>query len=156
MNIGIIVHSQTGNTYSVAQKLEEKLKQLGHTVNVERIKTIGDVKSETQNIELDNMPKVEQYDAVVFGGWIQAFRLYPGLEMYINQLPSLDDKKIACFVTMYFPFEWMGGKNGVSKMKELVKAKNADIIESGIINWSRKNKDAKVDALVEKISSHFR
>jgi flavodoxin len=41
MKIGIIVHSQTGHTYSVVQKLQEKLLAAGHSVNIERIKSVG-------------------------------------------------------------------------------------------------------------------
>lgn len=37
MKIGIILHSQTGNTLSVANKLKEKLISLGHTVNLEQV-----------------------------------------------------------------------------------------------------------------------
>ena len=43
MNIGIILYSETGNTYSVSQKLKEKLIKAGHSVNIERLKVIGKV-----------------------------------------------------------------------------------------------------------------
>ena len=151
MNIGIIVHSQTGNTYNVAEKLEQRLKQLGNDVNLERITTIGDVKSETKEIKLDKMPSTEKYDAIIFGGWIQAFRLYPGMEMYLNQLSSLKNKKIACFVTMQFPFKWMGGKNGTAKIKQLVEKRDGKLITSGIIGWSRKDREQNICALIEDI-----
>ena len=41
MNIGIIVYSQTGNTLSVAKKLEEKLSLAGHSATLEQVKAIG-------------------------------------------------------------------------------------------------------------------
>ena len=37
MKIGIVVYSQTGNTYQVAEKLQETLSDKGHSVNIERI-----------------------------------------------------------------------------------------------------------------------
>ena len=39
MNVGIIVYSKTGNTLSVAEKLQEAIRSAGHTVNIERIET---------------------------------------------------------------------------------------------------------------------
>jgi hypothetical protein len=44
MNIGIIVHSETGNTHSVATTLKEKLAAAGHTVSIERLKVVGESK----------------------------------------------------------------------------------------------------------------
>ncbi len=41
MKIGIIVYSQTGNTFSVAEKLKAKLTAAGHNVNIERLTTVG-------------------------------------------------------------------------------------------------------------------
>ena len=41
MNIGMIIHSQTGNTHSVAMKLKEKLSAAGHAVDLERLKVVG-------------------------------------------------------------------------------------------------------------------
>ena len=37
MKIGILVHSKTGNTYSVAEKLEERLLKEGHLVTFEKV-----------------------------------------------------------------------------------------------------------------------
>jgi flavodoxin len=41
MRIGIIVYSRTGNTFSAARRLKEKLAAAGHSVNVERLTTVG-------------------------------------------------------------------------------------------------------------------
>ena len=41
MKIGIIVYSQTENTYSVALKLQDKFLADGHEVNVERVIPAG-------------------------------------------------------------------------------------------------------------------
>ncbi|GAI59530.1 unnamed protein product [marine sediment metagenome] len=42
MNIGIILYSQTGNTYSVSLKLKEKLITAGPFVDIERLKVVGE------------------------------------------------------------------------------------------------------------------
>jgi flavodoxin len=125
MNIGIILHSQTGNTFLVGQKLQEELETKGHKVTLLRMKTISDTgKNHNQkDIQLDQMPEANDYDALVFGGWIQAFNLCPGLSMYLNQISSLNDKKVTCFLTQHFPYKWMGGWNGLNKMKKIISSK---------------------------------
>ena len=44
MNIGIILYSQTGNTYSVSLKLKEKLITAGHSVNIKQLKVTSEVR----------------------------------------------------------------------------------------------------------------
>ena len=41
IKIGIIVHSQTNNTYSVAQKLQEKLQEMGNDVEIKKVSMVG-------------------------------------------------------------------------------------------------------------------
>jgi len=40
MNIGIIVYSWSGNTLSVAEKLQEKLSAAGHSVALEQVSVV--------------------------------------------------------------------------------------------------------------------
>lgn len=156
MKIGIILHSQTGNTYLVGQKLQEKLKANGHDVTLTRIQTKDAANQNQKDIQLDCMPEVNDYDALVFGGWIQAFNLYPGLSMYLDQLPSLTDKKVTCFLTQHFRYKWMGGMIGLSKMKKILLSKGATVLASEIINWSDENKRTKqIVELVENISRQY-
>jgi flavodoxin len=156
MNIGIIVHSQTGNTYLVGQKIQEKLIANGHNVTLIRIQTKNAANQNQKDIQLDCMPEVNDYDALVFGGWIQAFNLYPGLSMYLNQLPSLADKKVTCFLTQHFRYKWMGGMIGLSKMKKSLHSKGATVLAAEIVNWSDEKKRAKqIVELVEKISRQY-
>lgn len=49
MEIGIIVHSLTGNTLSVAERLQERLAADGHDVEIEQLKTIGEEKTNENN-----------------------------------------------------------------------------------------------------------
>ncbi len=68
MKIGIIVHSQTEHTYSVAQKLREKLLSVGHEANVERVIPVGDVAPGAKDIKFENQPDSRVYDALIFWG----------------------------------------------------------------------------------------
>jgi flavodoxin len=156
MNIGIIVHSQTGNTYSVGQKIEENLVSKGHEVTLLRMKTLEQGKPGTEHVVLDRMPKVDDYDGLIFGGWVEAFGLCSGMSFYLKHISSLKDKKVACFMTEFFPFKWMGGKRGLSQMKKALMDQEADVLAQGIINWSRKKRrDEKIEELVELLCRAF-
>ena len=77
MNIGIILYSETGNTYSVSQKLKEKLVKAGHSVNIERLKVIGKVKPGTKDIKFEMLPDIEPYDALVLVLRCRPFPYHP-------------------------------------------------------------------------------
>ena len=77
MNIGLIFYSGTGNTRSVALKLQEKLTALGHTVSLEEITIDGSIPAQPGKFELKTIPSVDSYDAIIFGSSFQAFSLNP-------------------------------------------------------------------------------
>ena len=66
MKIGIIVHSQTGHTYEVAQKLQEKLLVAGNEVEIEQIRLEGGQQTPDKNSQIENPPDVNAYDALIF------------------------------------------------------------------------------------------
>ena len=156
MKIGIILHSQSGNTLRVGEKIQEKLIAQGKHVELIRIKTLGDVKKMGNPISLDRMPTIDPFDALIFGAWVQAFSLYPGMVMYLEQLPSLKDKHITCFLTQHFPYKWMGGTTGLSKMKKIIASKGGTVQASGIVNWSRKKtREAQIESIADIISRQY-
>lgn len=73
MNIGIIVYSQTGNTLSVAERVEKVLKEAGHTARVEKI----EVEGEGYAVRLTSAPDVAPYDAVIFATPVHGFSSRP-------------------------------------------------------------------------------
>ncbi|EEG76059.1 flavodoxin family protein [Dethiobacter alkaliphilus] len=153
MNIGIIVYSQTGNTNSVAQKLKEQLEANGHTATIEKITTTADSSPRATEFEFTNTPKTEPYDAIIFAAAVQAFSLVPVMAAYLNQLPTLQNKKVACVVTKQLPFHWTGGNRAINKMKEICRSKGADIIGTEIIIWSKPNREENIDQCATNICS---
>ena len=73
MKIGIIVHSQSGHTFSVGETLRNRLESEGHEIKLMRMQTIEqpDAPKNLQEIELDSMPDVNGYEALVFGAWVE-------------------------------------------------------------------------------------
>jgi flavodoxin len=155
MKIGIIVHSQTGNTYSVAQKLKEKLLTAGHTVNIERVIPVDDKQIEVEKIQLNPIPDISTYDALIFGAPVRGASVSPALAAYIAKTASLRNKKVACFVTEFFPFPWMGGTRAIDQMKKACESKGAVISGTGIVNWMNTLREKKIADMVENLSGLF-
>lgn len=139
--IGIIVHSQTDHTFSVAQFLQEKLSAKGHTVTVERVRPVDEQQTSAGAVELAESPDAAKYDALIFGAPVRGFNISPVIQTYLSRLPSLPDKRTACFVTMQLKFPWMGGRQAVSKMARLCESKGMAVAGTGIISWSSKNRE---------------
>ena len=155
MNIGIILYSETGNTYSVSQKLKEKIVKAGHSVNIERLKVIGKVHPSTKDVKFESLPDIEPYDALVFGSPVQAFSLSFAMTAYLSQIKSLLDKKVAFLVTQFFPFPWLGGNRTIGQMKKICESKGATICGAAVVNWSKPSREKQIAEMVEKLSKLF-
>jgi flavodoxin len=154
MKIGIIVYSQTEHTYSVAEKLQEKLLDDGHDVEVERVIPAGETHPGVKNVEFQSQPDVDAYDALIFGAPVQAFSLAAAMKAYMTQIPSLETKKIACFVTKGLPFHRTGGNQAIGQMKKICQSKGGAIIGTGIVVW-RGGREKDINELVEKFGALF-
>jgi flavodoxin len=155
MNIGIILYSETGNTYSVSLKLKEKLVRAGHSANIERLKVIGKVKPGIKDIKFESLPDIELYDALVFGSPVQAFSLSSAMTAYLSQIKSLQGKKVAFLVTQFFPFPWLGGNRTIGQMKKICESKGVTICGTAVVNWSKPSREKQITEMVEKLSKLF-
>lgn len=152
MNIGIIVLSNTGNTLSVAQKLKDTLAAMGHTAILERVTAISEDPSTQAGKQLKDAPDPTAYDALIFGAPVWAFSLSSVMNDYLSQLPSLQGKKTGCFVTQQLPYVWLGGNHAIRQMKTACETKGAAVFETGIVNWSNKNREKQITDLIEKLA----
>ena len=152
MNIGIIVHSQTGNTLSVAQKLEEKLRAEGHAVTLEHLQTVGEVKPGAKDIRFQALPNIGEYDALVFGAPVQAFSLAPVMKSYLAQVTAVQGKRVAFLLTQHFPYPWMGGNRAMKQFRNSTGLRGAVMCGTGIINWSRAGREQQVKEVVATMS----
>ncbi len=153
MNIGIIVYSHTGNTLSVSQKLEEAMKAAGHTVSIARVEPVNGNPNSGTPVQLKSSPDIIPFDAVVFASPVQAFSLAPVMKQYLSQIPDITGKQVHCFVTQQLKKPWLGGNRAVRQIAAACKAKGADIISSGIVNWSGKNRESQIDEIVSRLSA---
>ena len=152
MNIGIIVYSQTGNTYAVAEIIKNELEAAGHVTNIERVTITGDPQG---SFQLVNIPDAASYDALIFGSPVHAFSLARAMAEYLKQLPALQNKKTACFVTKHLPFGWTGGNRAITAMENICSEKGAKACESQIVIWAKSKREQSIRRCVKNISSLF-
>ena len=151
MKVGIIVYSYSGNTLSVAQKLEEAIKSGGHAVRIERVEPVDENPRSSAPVELKSAPDVGPYDAVVFASPVQAFSLAPVMKLYLTRIASLAGKKVYCFVTQHFIKPWLGGNHAVRQIRSACRARGADVLSSGIVNWSGSARDGQIRDIVGRL-----
>lgn len=155
MKIGIIVHSKTGNTYSVAQALKEKLSAAGHSVNLESVTAVNEDQGGAADIQLLSRPDIDAYDVLIFGAPVRGYALSPVMAAYLERLKSNQGKTAACFITQFFPSPTMGGNRSMDQMKALCSAKGIEVCAAGIVNWSSIYRKRKIADIVEGFSKMF-
>ena len=139
MKIGLIVYSHTGHTREVAMKVMEAMKAKGLEAAYESIEAEGGG-NPGEPVTLKTTPDAAAYDAILFAAPVQAFNLCPVMKAYLQDVATLDGKKIALLTTEQLPFPWMGGNNAIKQMRKTCAGKGGEVIGSAVINWSRKKK----------------
>lgn len=135
MNIGIIVHSQSGHTLLVANKLHNQLQQAGHSVSLERIAAVNDKITDVKAIKLKSIPNLNQYDVVILGAPVHGFALSIVMQAFLHQLPDTKNKVVMGYVTQFFPHPSMGGNQAIQQLTTLCHDKNLVVSRTGIVNW---------------------
>ena len=118
MNIGIVVYSRTGHTLFVAEKLKDAYLAAGHDVTLEQVETVGPVRPGAGSYRLKTTPEIDTYDALVFGSPVWGGAMAPPMAGYLEQVTSLQGKKVACLATHFFRPGW-GGNQTIRQMKEI-------------------------------------
>jgi flavodoxin len=155
MNICIPVHSRTGNTRSVAERLKQTLEGSGHSVRIIDVRSPGGSGQAPGEMSFDGVTTLGGFDGIIFGSPVHAFSLAPDMEAFMGLLPSLEGKTIACFVTQAFPFPWMGGFRAIRQMTRLCRARGTNVSGTDVVNWGRKCRERLVTRTVERIASLF-
>ncbi|MDF2483843.1 MAG: flavodoxin/nitric oxide synthase [Herbinix sp.] len=156
MKIGLLVHSHTGNTLSVAEQLKDKLIKNGHVVELRKLEPVGgENKNEIDinRIQFKPEPEISGFDYVIVGAPVRGFSISPVLAAYLNKVPTLKGQKVDLFVTQAFPHSWMGGNNAIKQMKKSCEQKGAVIGETAIVNWKSKKRDALIQELLTQLGN---
>ena len=155
MKIGIIVYSHTGHTFSVAVALREKLSAAGHAVNLERVEIHGPDGPGVTNVSLKTRPRIDTYSALVFASPVRGGVVSPAMTSYLEQIVSLQGKKVVCLVTHFFPPAW-GANQTIAQMKSMCESKGATVCGSGDVGWPRLGNKWRINAVVDDLTNCFR
>ena len=151
MKIGMIVFSKTNNTFSVADRLRTALAEKGLDVEIERIIPENDDPGAKPPIVFTNNPDVSPYDMVIFASPVWAFSLAVVMKEYLEQIGSLQGKKVFSFVTKQLASKFTGGNKANKQIKSAVESKGGTVEKAFVISWKNKNREAEIDDLIAEI-----
>lgn len=154
MKIAVIVYSYTGNTFSVAEKLVEKLKARRKDAKLFRLIMSGDPHMDSKNVSIKNIPDLNEYDAYVFASPVQAFTLSAYMKMYMKNIQPLNGKNVAVFVTQNLK-PVFGGNRAIKKLSEFVHMKDGAVRGSKIIKWTDSERDKLIDESTAYLAGLF-
>lgn len=160
MNIGIIIHSKTGTTQRFGKLIAEKLKNCNHTVDIIELKTEVPINSgsvrQKQKITVLNIPDCTNYDAVLIGGPVWAFSASPVVITCMKELSGIRGKKLLPFVTMGFPFTFMGGLQAINLMSSTASDLGATVLTGQIVPKLFHNYELYMEKIASEIPSYFK
>jgi flavodoxin len=153
MNIGIILHSHTGNTLSVAEKLQSALLAAGHSVTLERVTADGPQPPQgNAEIKLLTAPDPSPYDFLIFAAPVWGFSLSTVMKKYLEGLPSLKGKKAGVFVTHRLSPAFLGGNHAAGQLKKACEAKGLAVQKTGVISWDDKKREKDIEKLIAEFA----
>jgi flavodoxin len=160
MNIIIIVHSSTGTTRKFADRIADRLKEGGHNIKLTQIETDVPIKSGTvrscAKFVITNLPDIKEYDAILLGGPVWGFSASPVIIACINALDDLKGKKVLPFVTMGFPFKFMGGNQAIGMMSRNAADKKATVLPGVSVSKLFHDIEGDMDKAAASVSSVFK
>jgi flavodoxin len=156
MKIGIVVHSMTGNTSLVAERIKNRLDQEGHELSLERLAIIGgedQTQSDPDKISIEPLKmNIEELDLLILGGPVRGFQASPAMKALLGRLEGLEGKDTMIFVTHAFPFNWMGGNSAIKQLRNMCTEKGANILFTGIIDWKNSKREVQIDSLAAGVA----
>jgi flavodoxin len=160
MNIAIIVHSKTGTTRKFADRIADRLKKDGCSINVIQIETdvpieSGSVRS-CKKFTITNLPDIKEYDALLLGGPVWGFSASPVIIASMNALDDLKGKKVLPFVTHSFPLKFLGGKQAIGLMSRNAAEKKATVLPGVIISKLFHDIERDMNKAADSIALTFR
>lgn len=151
MKAAIVIHSLTGNTLSVGNKIIKKLSEKGLETELIKIEPLGgEDRNEADSLKINfkDQLNIEEYDIVIIGSPVRGFSMSPVLKAYLSKAGDLKQKKFYIFVTHFFPFAFMGGKTAIRQIKNQIENNGGNVVDSAIIDWKNPSRTKQIDKLI--------
>jgi flavodoxin len=160
VKIAIVVHSNTGTTRRFADRIAERLRTDGHTVELTQLETDVPVKSGTvrghKRFSIINLPDCAAYDAVFVGGPVWAFSASPVIYEAVKALKGLSGKRVVPFVTMGFPLRFMGGTQAIGLLSTTARQAGAEVLPGAIAPKMFHDQDREMKEGATSIAAQLR
>jgi flavodoxin len=160
MKILVVFHSKTGNTRKFATMIADRLAAEGHHVDSHELETVEPLNPKepptTMNFELRNAPNPQDYDVVIAGSPVWAFRSAPLILKYIMEASTLKGVKLLPIYTMGFPLKGMGGTGAVNQLLKIALPKGAIPLKASIITYMLSKPDLQMERETARISELLR
>ncbi|NCC79583.1 MAG: flavodoxin [Clostridia bacterium] len=153
MKSAMLIHSLTGNTLSVADRLLESFRHNGVETELIRIEPIGgEDRNETNpgKIRFQTYKNVDDYDYVILGCPVRGFSMSPVLKSYLSSSGEMNNPKVLIFVTHFFPFSFMGGRSAINQLKKEVEKKGGSVVDRAVIDWKNPAREEQIERLIKK------
>lgn len=135
MKACIVIHSQTGHTVSFARAIAESLLKHGCETDIELLRTTSFARPASSRIELRRVPDPSEYDILLTGAPVWAFKASPVIMTYLNELKTLKGKRAAPFVTHALPFKLFGYGRALARMSNALSLLGAQVVEGEEVAW---------------------
>jgi flavodoxin len=155
MKIGIVVHSFSGNTMSVAERLAQSLSEKGYEADILRLQVTGGANRNQQDIgkiALQPIPDMKGFDNLIVAGPVRGFQASPVIRKFFDEVNDIEGKNVAMFVTHAFPYSFFGGKSAIGQMERMCREKGAKVGFTGIIDWGSGKREKQIETLVKNIT----
>ena len=135
----IIYYSKTGNTKQIAEKFEgfDLLEIRAQSTDPNQRKPV-----------LVDIPNFETYDYIIFASPVHGFQLPHITRVYLDAQDTFKGKIIDLFITHFFPFSWLGGKQALSQMEKIINAKGGIVRYKTSINWKSRKKEQTIHKML--------
>jgi flavodoxin len=131
MNIGIIVYSHSGHTLSAARRLQETLSSAGWQADLVRLETVN---HDRKSADLKSVPSLAGCGTLVLCTPVHGGLPAPAMQRFLEQIPTLKGKRVACLVTHFFPRNW-GADHAIAWLKAACEAKGAHVLGAAEVRW---------------------
>lgn len=140
MKIIIVYYSLSGITKKVVGIFRKKLER-NNKVEIFEIKTDPELseKNIRKDFKIVSFPSFENFDTIIIGGPVWAFGINHPVMNFLKGMQNVEGKNFILFVTMGFPFKWMGGSRSLGIMKRIVEKKRGKVIYSFCLNRMFRN-----------------
>lgn len=152
MTVGIVVYSHTGNTLSVAKRLEDRLREIGEDTKLMRVETPEEYRPGKGRVPPIDLPDISGCDTLVFASPVHAFSLAQVMAHCLREIEIPEGATAAGLVTQHLPYSWLGGNRALRGIREVCSARGSRFLGGAIVNWSRRDRETRIEESVDELA----